>query len=241
MLRDVRTGSALADPIGLYMSDERSSAAGPWVMLNMIVSIDGATTVAGRSRGLGDDDDRLVFQAIRSVPDVILVGASTVQAEDYGPVVLDDRHSQARVDSGLDPAPRLVILSGSLSLDPSARVFADPDHRPTVLTRPGADTARLRALAEVADIVEASDLSGRTLIDLLGSARVVLCEGGPTLNGQLVAAGIVDEVNLTVAPMLVAGDSARMAHGEAGTPSSDMRLERMLLGDRSLFLRFVSQ
>src|SRR5205823_11342695 len=121
------------DPAASYAADDRT---GPrWVLVNMITTVDGATTVAGRSGGLGGPADKRVFAAIRSVADVILVGAGTVRAENYGP----DR--------------RLAIVTASLDLEPDARVFTG-DVPPTVLTTSDADPGRRTALAGVANIVD---------------------------------------------------------------------------------------
>src|SRR3990172_11815904 len=84
------------DLVGLVMGSDRAATGRPWVMINMVASIDGATTVQGRSTGLGDEDDLAMFKALRAVPDVILVGAGTVRAEDYGPVRLDNERIERR-------------------------------------------------------------------------------------------------------------------------------------------------
>ncbi len=208
-------------------------------MLNMVTSIDGAVTVEGGSTALSDDDDRRLFHALRTVPDVILVGAGTVRNENYRPVTLDEERRSVRRGRGLEPSPRLVIVSGSLDLDPSSRVFSDPDHRPAILTGSQGDPARIRQLEEVATVEVLPELDGAGIIAHLAGAGVILCEGGPTLNGHLLAAEAVDEVNWTVSPMLVGGDGPGMALGVGTTPPVEMSLTRAWRGDRSLFLRFV--
>ena len=122
-------GGAVVDPLDLHMSYQRGRADRPWVLANFITTIDGAAVVDGGSTAINDDDDKAMFAAIRAVPDFIVVGAGTVRAEDYGPVTLDEDRRQRRRDAGLEPAPHLIILSGSLSLDPAAKVFSDPKHR----------------------------------------------------------------------------------------------------------------
>jgi 5-amino-6-(5-phosphoribosylamino)uracil reductase len=92
---------------------------------------------------------------------------------------------------------------------------------------------------EVADVVRLSGTSPGELLHYLRMARVVLCEGGPSLMGDLIAGGVVDEMALTVAPMLAAGQSPRMAHGPSPDAPLEMRLDRILFGDRSLFLRYT--
>src|SRR5690606_8663747 len=161
----------------------------PWVMLNMVTSIDGATAVDGGSTPLSDDDDRALFRALRRVADVIVVGSGTVEAEDYR------------------PDARLVIVSGRLSIDPSRRVFSDPEQRPTVVGSSQADPAKVAALREVANVELLEDLSGSNVIGLLPAGSIVLCEGGPTLNSSLFQTDVVDEINWAVAPLVVGGKS----------------------------------
>ena len=240
VLKGVTTGQEITDPLGLYMADRRDSEGRPWVLVNMVSSADGGTAIDGTSTGLGDDDDLTLFKVQRALPDVILVGAGTVRAEDYGPVRLDEERRRRRADRGQEPTPRLVIVSGRLSLEQDARVFSDPAHPPLVLTGAGVDHARRAEFSGVADVVALDDLDAKAVIDQLGDASVVLCEGGPSLIGQLVSAGLVDEMNLTVSPMMVSGESQRIAHGAPASPPLDMVLDRVLLGDRSLFLRYLN-
>lgn len=229
------------EPLRLQLSYERGRADRPWVMANFVTSVDGAATLDGSSSGLNDPDDMEMFVAMRAAADFILVGAGTVRAEDYGPARLADHRRDARLAAGLDPYPHLVVVSGSLDLDPRARVFSEPErHRVTVLTGPDAPGERVATLSEVADVVMLADTNPQTLIHYLRTGRVVLCEGGPTLMGGLVAAGLIDEMALTVAPLMVSGNSPRMAHGPVPPEPMEMRLDRVLYGDRSLFLRYLA-
>jgi riboflavin biosynthesis pyrimidine reductase len=217
------------DPSAVYAADVRAPHADgrPWLLVNMISSIDGATALDGRSGALGGPADKKVFGAIRAAADVILVGAGTVRAEGYGPP-----------SSGA----RLAIVSGRVDLDPTARLFTEarPDRRPWLVTTAQADTSRLRAVVD--DVIVAGDDrvdAARAIAELAArGARVVLCEGGPSLNGQLIAAGDVDELCLTLAPLLVVGDSARIAHGPVAAPVG-MQLDRVLEQDGYLFLRYI--
>lgn len=221
------------------MSYPRGRADGPWVMTNFISTIDGAAVVDGGTTAINDDDDMAMFAAMRAASDFVVVGAGTVRAEDYKPLQLDDVMSNARVEAGLEPNPHLVIVSGSLDLEPTQRVFSDPEHRVTVLTGPDAPTERVADLSDVADVVRLASTGAEDLIHYLRLARVVLCEGGPTLLGSLIAADLVDEMALTVSPLLVAGKSPRIAHGSSPEKPVEMRLESVLYGDRSLFLRYL--
>ena len=135
MLRRTESGEPVDDLAGLFMSDDRKADGRPWVLVNFMLRRRG-TAIAGKSSSLGDPDDKAVFQALRAVPDVILVGSGTVEAEDYRPVALDEERRERRLAAGLTEVPVLAIVSGRRLLDPDARVFSDPQHRPMVITGP---------------------------------------------------------------------------------------------------------
>lgn len=208
-------------------------------MMNMIASIDGGTAISGKSSAFGDEDDREMFKAIRAVPDVILVGAGTVAAEDYHPVTLDAEHRALRAELGMAETPTLAIVSGRLSVNPEARVFGDPEHKPLLLTSTEADPSKLVMIGDAADVAVLPDLEPATILNHLAAAKVILLEGGPTLNGQFAFAGLVDEINLSVAPVLLSGDSPRIARGGELVPPQEMRRDRVLLGDRLMFVRYL--
>jgi 5-amino-6-(5-phosphoribosylamino)uracil reductase len=232
-------GEPVDDLVGFLLADERKVEGRPWVMVNFISSADGGTAIGGKSSGLGDEDDKALFQAMRAVADVILVGSGTVEAENYRPVTLDEERRERRLAAGLTEVPVLAIVSGRLGFDPEARVFSDPDHKPMVITGPDAEPAKLALIGDSADMVFLEDVTPSAILARLSAARLILCEGGPTLVGQFVTEHLVDELNLTIAPTMIAGRSARIAHGAPAEPPLDMRLDRALFGDRSLFLRYL--
>ena len=209
------------DPVATYGGYERVGA--PWVLINMITTVDGATAVAGRSGGLGGAADKKVFAAIRSLADIILVGAGTVRAENYGPPSV---------------AGRLAIVTSSLDLAPDARVFSD-GYRPIIITTANADPARRTALEDVSDVVVAGDTSVDLRAALARFSGVVLCEGGPSLNGQLITEGLVDELCLSLAPLLASGGSSRIALGADLETPQRMQLHHILEEDEMLFMRYV--
>lgn len=234
-------GGDQVDPLEVQMSYPRGRSDRPWVMANFVTTIDGAAVVDGGSTAINDHDDREMFAAMRAVPDFILVGANTLRAENYKPTGLDERRRKARLDARLEAAPHLVTVSRSLDFDPEAPAFGDPENRVTILTDQGAPDERFGELSEVADVVRLHSTDAGDIIHYMRMARVVLCEGGPSLMGQLIAAGLVDEMALTVSPMLVSGEAPRISHGPGAEPPLDMRLDRVLYGDRSLFLRFLRE
>lgn len=223
------------DPTDVYAGDSRPAPAGrPWLIVNMIASADGATAIGGKSGPLGGPPDKRVFAALRGVADVVLVAAGTARAEGYGP-------AKRRPDGR--PGPRLAVMTRSGDLDPSSRLF-DADPPTLVVTCEACPPERRAALAEVAEVVVAggAEVDLAAALGVLGDrgARVVLCEGGPSLSGQLIAAGLVDEWCITIAPLLAGGRSKRASVGDdpPGGPLR-MRLDRLLEEDDLLFARYV--
>jgi 5-amino-6-(5-phosphoribosylamino)uracil reductase len=231
------------DPIAAHASAPRHRhPQRPWVAINMVTSVDGATALDGVSGGLGSDADKATFRAIRAIADVILVAAGTVRAESYGPPRPSAEVQAQRVARGQRALPQLAIVSRRLDLEPQSRVFADADEPPLVLTVDGAPAEAVQRLRPVADIhhvgVGAVDLAAA--LSLLGELGhdVVVAEGGPSLNGQLIAAGLVDEVNVTWSPQLVGGGSDRFAVGDHGT-RTQLEIAHLWVDDAVLLARYV--
>lgn len=218
-----------------------------WVSFNFVSSIDGAATVEGRSGKLGNADDQHLFQLMRRTADVILVGAQTIRAEGYGGQLLSAEAQQWRTDHGLPAHPPLAIVSGSLNLDPELEVFTGAPVKPLVFTTAGAPASRRDALAGVAHVIEAGadTLDVDVLIAELAARDLhrIHSEGGPTLLGTFQAAGRVDELSVTVSPLLVGGTAKRIADvrpdtGTAAAPQN-MELAHILKAGSMLFLRYV--
>ncbi|MCQ4122302.1 pyrimidine reductase family protein [Rhodococcus tibetensis] len=188
----------------------------PWVRANFVCSIDGAVSVGGVSGTLGTPADKRVFDALREAADVVVVGAGTVRAENYGGVQIGAEGRNRRVASGMSAVPPIAVVSARAHLDPGARLFTDTEVAPIVITSSAADPVRVAALAEAgAHVIQTHgrEISGAALLasmEELGLRRI-LCEGGPTLFGQLTAEGLVDELCLTTAPVLVGGNAGRIA------------------------------
>jgi riboflavin biosynthesis pyrimidine reductase len=214
----------------------------PHVTVNMVASVDGRTAVKGRSGGLSSAPDKAIFRLLRSLADVVLVGAETVRAEGYGTVKADDEVRAQRARRGQTPVAALAIVTRRVDLDWTSPVFAQPTQKPFVLAPADAPTSSLRAAEEVAIVIAA----GTGGVDLAGALHIlrrdhgvasVLCEGGPSLNGQL-AAGLLDQLCVTVSPAVVGGDSATIL-GAVDLPSPlDLTLASALLSDGALFLRY---
>ncbi|OLT13267.1 hypothetical protein BJF78_22265 [Pseudonocardia sp. CNS-139] len=206
----------------------------PYVRVNFVSSADGAAAVEGRSGGLGSPADRRVFRMLRELAEVVLVGAGTVRAEDY--------RGTRRPTRGRDTFPPVAIVTGSADLDPESRCFTDTHVPPIVLTGAGAPRARRDRLAAAgADVVVLERLDPESVLAELGRRGLhrVLCEGGPSLFGDLVTADAVDELCLTLAPLLAGGAATRIARGVPGTPPRPLQLAGALHEDGTLLLRYT--
>ena len=213
-----------------------------WLRVNFIASVDGASSVEGRSGGLHVPADTVVFDLLRRMCDVVIVASGTVKAEGYGPMVVDDASAAWRVAHGYAAQPVFAIVTGSLSFEPADRIFAEAPVRPVLLTTSGAPAERRTALAPVADVLEVGGTAvdpTRLVAALAGRGlRRMHCEGGPSLLGGLVASDVVDELCLTISPLLASGDAARIAHG-AASDARRMSLAHALESDDALLLRYL--
>lgn len=214
----------------------------PLVRMNFIASIDGASTHDGLSGGLNNADDKLVFDTLRMLTDVILVGAGTIRAEGYGGVRVSAADAEWRVEHGIPPQPPLAIVSGRLDLDPGHPVFTDAVVRPLIVTHAQSPAAKRDALSRVADVIvcgeDAVDPVAMVLALALRGYPQILCEGGPSLFGALLEANCVDEVCLSVSPVLEGGSAGRISQGHAQATRA-MTLWHVFTGGDMVFLRYV--
>ncbi|HTR72245.1 MAG TPA: dihydrofolate reductase family protein [Solirubrobacteraceae bacterium] len=223
--------------------------ARPHVLLNMVSTVDGRATLGGRSAPLSDPADRALFHGLRTVVDAVMAGAGTVRDERYGPIVPDPDKRRARAELGLREQPLACVVSKSLAFPPDLPLLADPDSTVAILT-PSPGQLPSTTAASV-DYVRARrpdgslDL-GAALSELQDRLHVttVLCEGGPRLNTELMAGGLVDELFLSLSPTLAGGDPAGgerapriLAGMELETPAR-LRLACALEHDSRLFLRY---
>lgn len=204
---------AVADLARLYAYPD-SDPPRPWLRANMITSVDGAVSVNGRSGGLAGPADRLLFTVLRSLADVILVGAGTVRAEHYGQAKLSDAWPQLR--AGRPATPPIAVLTRQLDLDLDGRLLPGRDDLAAtiVLTTLAAPAQRRADVARFATVIVAGETEVTAVAAVAALAdlgyRRILTEGGPTLLSQLTAAGLLDELCLTIAPVLEGGQAARI-------------------------------
>ena len=137
--------------------------------------------------------------------------------------------------------PELAVVTRSLDLDPGGRLFSD-GHRPLVLTTDDAPPERMAALAAVAELVTVGhgdvDLAAAMGVLADRGHGVALLEGGPALNGQFVAADLIDELCLSIAPVLASGSSKRLAVGTELVRPDELALAHVLTHDDALFVRY---
>jgi riboflavin biosynthesis pyrimidine reductase len=223
------------------LADVYAYPAGTCVRANMVVSVDGAIAVDGRSGGLSGVADRLIFMVLRSLADVIVVGAGTARAEKYGPAKPSSLWPQLR--EGRPAVPPIAVVTRSLGLDlDSQLVRGDGGPRTILLTTSQAPAQRRAQAARTADVIVAGNdnVSAAAAIEQLtglGYHRI-LVEGGPTLLGELVGAGLLDELCVTTSPVLEGGHSpARMLAGQPG--AMPLRLVSMLEDDDFVLARYA--
>lgn len=204
--------------------------------VNFVASADGAVAVDGLSAALSSPADKAVFRVLRMVCDALLVGAGTFRDENYRPLTLDARRREWRTSSGLSAYPCLVVFSKSLDLDPRHRALREAPLRPLIVTPADPGDHPLRRVAEllVADDPKAA-------IDVLRDKGMtsLLCEGGPALLGSLSGADLVDEVCLTVAPLLAGPGADRIVTGTPHPPRQMRLAHAFAAEDGTLLTRFV--
>ncbi len=232
------------DVAGLVAAEARPSPPDrPWLLVNMVSSLDGAITIGERSGGLGGPADKAVFSALRAVADVVMAGAGTVRAEGYGPARPTAAARAARAARGQAEVPQIAVVSRSLELDLGTPLFTEAERPTIVITCGSADADRRAEVAEVAELIvvgdDAVDLTAALGALRAGGASVVTCEGGPHLNGDLLVADLVDEWALTISPVLVGGDAGRSSRGPYVPEPVGMALDRMLEDDGFLLTRWV--
>jgi len=247
-MRQIFAGSDLgeADLAALY-----AYPAGAWLRANMVSSADGAASLDGVTRGLSSRTDRHLFALLRTLADVIVVGAATVRAEKYGPVRQHELWPDLR--PGRTPTPPIAVVSKRLHLDPASRLIASapPSARTIVITTAQAPPDRRAALDGPAEVIVAGQESVDLKVAIAALAerghRRMLAEGGPHLLGQLVAAGLVDELCLTISPLLAGPAAGRIVAGAplsaTGSASSPLplALAHVLEDHGYLFCRYLSK
>ncbi|MEU6477631.1 pyrimidine reductase family protein [Streptomyces sp. NPDC047017] len=216
----------------------------PWLRANMVSTLDGAAQHEGRSQPISSAADMRIFGTLRALADVVVVGAETVRQEGYRPARARAEFAAPREAAGQAPAPAIAVVTASLELDFSLPLFTSPLVPTLVLTGAAAAPDRVAAAEKAgARVVVAGDGMGidppRAVRALAGLGHTrLLTEGGPRLLGQLAASGVLDELCLTVSPMLTAGDAQRIAGGPSVAVPHRFALASLLEEEGFLFSRY---
>jgi riboflavin-specific deaminase-like protein len=241
-----------AESISALNLGELAPPERPYLVLNMVASADGKGTVGRRTRALGNDADRVVFHHLRTQVDAVLVGAGTVRLERYGRMIKWPELREKREREGLAPDPLALVVSARLDLAPDLPLLADPESLVTVLTSSQLElaeaAARVEYLRPPPEALEpGTDPGGaprfrlRPLLERLRGehgVRSVLCEGGPTLNADLFAEGVVDELFLCVAPLVTGGAAPTIVAGEGLPEPAQMEIVWAYESEDHLLLRY---
>jgi len=216
---------------------------GHWLRANMVSSADGAASLAGATKDLSSETDRRVFALLRTLADVIVVGAATVRAEHYKPARPQELWHHLR--SGRSATPPIAVITSGLDLDPAGPLIAaaPPDARTIVITTASSSPEVRAELSRNADVIVAGDKS----VDLTAAVaalaergyRRLLAEGGPHVLGQFIEAGLLDELCLTIGPLLAGPGAGRIVAGDGPAAPLPMRLAHVLEDDGFLLCRYT--
>lgn len=217
---------------------ERAPPDRPYLVLNMVSSLDGKATIDWRTRGLSSDLDRRLFHGLRTQADAVMVGAGTARIERYGRMAKTDELRERRAREGLEPEPLAVVVSARLDLPADLPLLQEPEQRVVIATASDARLQGVRAQVQYEQVSDDLPLLMARLREEHG-IRSVLCEGGPTLNSHLLAAGVVDELFLSLSPKLAGGAAAlTIVAGRELVEPAELQLLSVAEGGGDLFTRW---
>jgi riboflavin biosynthesis pyrimidine reductase len=221
-----------------YKPWEDPHAERPRVAVNFATTVDGRATIAGVSGPIGSDTDAAMLVGLRGRSDALMIGAGTMRAERYGPLVPSEEKQERREQLGLPPFPLMVIVSGRLDLPWDANLFTAGAGEVLIFTGSEAEPPETKTSLQIVrhegfvDVVEAL----RYLRQERG-VRALLCEGGPGLHNQLEGGGLVDDLFLTIAPKLAGGGGPRILEGDL-PGVAQLELGWLLEESGELFVRY---
>jgi riboflavin-specific deaminase-like protein len=234
-------GAVTADELASALDFAAAAPADrPFVALNMVSTVDGRASVAGRTAPISSVADRQLFHALRTRVDAVMVGAGTVRAERYGRLVRDPHRREQRAAAGLAADPLAIVVSGRLDLSCELPLLADAASHVVVIT---ASDASIDGCAARVEYLRSSPVDVRAALARLRAqhgVRSILCEGGPSLNGTLLAGGLIDELFLTTVGKLAGGAGALTIIGSSPIDEPvGVRLLSLCECDGELFARYA--
>jgi len=222
---------------------ERAPRDRPYLVLNMVETLDGRIAIDGRSGSIGNEADRELFHGLRTQGDAVMAGAGTVRTERYGRMTKNDELRARRERDGLERDAVAIVVSGRLNLPPDLPLLQDPGSHVLVLTASDAEPPDVRARVDVLRGDPAPD-AGVVLAPLLKRLRAdygirsIVCEGGPALNHGLLREQLVDELFLALSPKLAAGEALTVVTGHALRPPAELELVSIFESGQHLFMRY---
>ena len=226
------------EQLDAYRPWEQAHEDRPFVAMNFAATVDGRATIGGVSGPIGSDTDTAMLAGLRTRFDAVMIGAGTMRAERYGRPVPNQEKREQRERLGLPHDPLMVIVSGGLDLPWDAPLFTDGGGRVLVFTASDAEAPTTETSLRIVRHQGSVDLSAALLhLHEEHGIRAVLSEGGPRLHAEMQAAGLVDDLFLTISPKLAGGAAPRILEGEL--PSIEpLELAWLLEEDGELFARY---
>ena len=211
-----KVGADLDDTalVDIYAAGRRPAG---WLRTNFATSVDGAITGAdGKSGSVNSEADHVVFELLRALSHAVVVGAGTARAEGYPALTVDPRWQVARHALGLPDDLPLVAVTNRGDVPPS--FLGQPVGSVLLATHassPGLDAAREQLGGDQVVVCGEDAVDDRRLVSALTDRgwTQLLCEGGPHLHRSMVAAGVLDEICLSITPVVVGGDGPRVTAG----------------------------
>ncbi|HEY1449877.1 MAG TPA: dihydrofolate reductase family protein [Solirubrobacteraceae bacterium] len=218
----------------------------PYLVLNMASTVDGRASIDGRSGPIGNRADRELFHALRDSVDAVMAGAGTMRVERYGRIIGTEQRRRARVERGLSAEPLACVVSGRLALPLDMPLLREPEAHVVIVTPSAASLPETPAQVEYVRAAREGKLDLALAMRELRArydVQTLLCEGGPHLNSQLLLAGVVDELFLSLAPKLAGGEDGtgealRIVAGAAFAAPVELELLAALENESHLFLRY---
>jgi riboflavin-specific deaminase-like protein len=224
------------DSIGFH---DRAPADRPYVFMNFVATLDGRAAVDGHTQALGSEADLDMLLSLRAAADALLIGSGTLRAEGYARLVGSEERRARRVAAGLAEDPTAVLISRSLDLPwETAGLFKAPEQPVIVYTHSDEQPPAVAAQVELVRLEEATPAAALADLRRRG-VRALLCEGGPRLHRSLLAAGLVDELFLTITPLLT-GDELEPTIVAGGKLPEPLGLDLLwvLQAGKELFCRY---